>query len=62
MSAHKLGYLVLCDAHTKAAGVPQLLITHVPPTGDPEAHRAEAEASFGAPVGVARPHERYSPT
>lgn len=48
-------------ADAKAAGVPRLVITHIPPTGDPEAHRAEAEASFGAPVDVARPHERYTP-
>ena len=48
-------------ADSAAAGIPQLVITHIPPTGDPEAHRAEAEASFGAPVHVARPHERYTP-
>jgi ribonuclease BN (tRNA processing enzyme) len=47
-------------ADTKAAGVPRLVVTHIPPTGDPEAHRAEAEASFGAPVAIARPHERYT--
>lgn len=47
-------------ADARAAGVDRLVITHVPPTGDPEAHRAEAEASFGAPVQVAQPHERYN--
>jgi ribonuclease BN (tRNA processing enzyme) len=46
-------------ADARAAGVDRLVITHVPPTGDPEAHRAEAEAAFGAPVTVAQPHERY---
>ena len=49
-------------ADAAAAGIADLVITHIPPTGDPEAPRAEAEASFGAPVRVARPHERYSPT
>lgn len=47
-------------ADARAAGVERLLVTHVPPTGDPEAHRAEAEASFGAPVQLAIPHERYA--
>ena len=46
-------------ADAKAAGVDRLVITHIPPTGDAEAHRAEAEAAFGGPVAVARPHERY---
>lgn len=48
-------------ADAAGAGIPRLVITHVPPTGDPEANRAEAEAAFGAPVQVARPHERYAP-
>lgn len=50
-------------AHTGAdareAGVAQLVITHVPPTGDGEANRAEAEATFGRPVRLARPHDTY---
>jgi ribonuclease BN (tRNA processing enzyme) len=46
-------------ADARAAGVARLVITHIPPTGDQDAHRAEAEASFGAPVTVASPHERY---
>lgn len=44
----------------KIAGVRTLVITHIPPTGDPEAHRLEAEAAFGAPVELARPHETYT--
>lgn len=47
-------------ADARAAGVERLVITHVPPTGDGEAHRAEAEAAFGAPVLLAAAHERYS--
>jgi ribonuclease BN (tRNA processing enzyme) len=47
-------------ADARASGVGRLVITHVPPTGDGEAHRAEAEAAFGAPVELARPHERYT--
>jgi ribonuclease BN (tRNA processing enzyme) len=47
-------------ADARSAGVGRLVITHIPPTGDPDAHRAEAERSFGAPVTVARPHERYT--
>lgn len=48
-------------ADARAAGVARLVVTHIPPTGDPEAFRAEAEASFGAAVVVATPHERYTP-
>jgi ribonuclease BN (tRNA processing enzyme) len=44
----------------KEAGVRTLVITHVPPTGDPEQHRAEAETTFGAAVELARPHETFS--
>ena len=43
----------------KATGVGRLVVTHVPPTGDGEAHRAEAEASFGGPTLLAAPHETY---
>jgi ribonuclease BN (tRNA processing enzyme) len=43
----------------KAAGVGRLVITHVPPNGDGEANRAEAEAAFGGPTFLAAPHERY---
>ncbi|MDQ3293000.1 MAG: MBL fold metallo-hydrolase, partial [Actinomycetota bacterium] len=46
-------------AAAKEAGVRRLVITHVPPTGDPEAHRLEAEEAFGAPVELARPHTTY---
>ena len=37
----------------KAAGARRLVITHIWPTLDPDASRAEAEAAFGAPVEVA---------
>jgi ribonuclease BN (tRNA processing enzyme) len=47
-------------ADAKVAGVDRLVITHIPPTGDADAHRAEAEAAFGSAVHVARPHERYT--
>jgi ribonuclease BN (tRNA processing enzyme) len=47
-------------ADARAAGVERLVITHVPPTGDGEVHRAEAEAAFGGPVLLAAPHERYT--
>jgi ribonuclease BN (tRNA processing enzyme) len=48
-------------ADARRAGVGHLVITHIPPTGDADAARAEAEAEFGGPVSVARPHERYVP-
>ena len=41
------------------AGVERLVLTHITPLGDPEAHRAEAAATFGGEVEVARPHDRY---
>jgi ribonuclease BN (tRNA processing enzyme) len=47
-------------ADAKIAGVRRLVVTHVPPTGDPEAHRAEAEGTFGAPVELARPHDTFT--
>lgn len=43
----------------KAAGAARLVVTHVTPNGDGEAHRAEAETAFGGPTLLARPHERY---
>jgi ribonuclease BN (tRNA processing enzyme) len=46
-------------ADARRAGVERLVITHITPTGDPEAHRLEAEAAFGGEVTVARPNERY---
>lgn len=58
-AVHRTAAFTGTDA--RAAGVGRLVITHVPPTGDPEAHQAEAEASFGATVDVAQPHERYTP-
>lgn len=38
-----------------AAGVGRLVLTHLIPGSDPEAHRAEAEAAYGGPVDVALP-------
>lgn len=43
----------------RQAGVSRLLLTHVWPTVDPEASRAEAEAAYGRPVEMARMHETY---
>jgi ribonuclease BN (tRNA processing enzyme) len=37
------------------AGVRRLVLTHLIPGSDPEAHRAEAEAAYGGPVEVALP-------
>ena len=39
----------------RAAGVKRLVLTHLVPGSDPEAHRAEAEAAYGGPVEVALP-------
>ncbi|MEM9202699.1 MAG: MBL fold metallo-hydrolase [Actinomycetota bacterium] len=39
----------------RAAGVPRLVLTHLVPGSDPDAHRAEAEAAYGGPVEVALP-------
>jgi ribonuclease BN (tRNA processing enzyme) len=44
----------------RIAEVGRLVVTHVPPTGDGEAHRAEAEGAFGGPTVLARPHETYT--
>lgn len=41
------------------AGARRLLLTHLWPTSDPDAHRRDAEATFGAPVELAALHERY---
>jgi ribonuclease BN (tRNA processing enzyme) len=41
----------------KAAGIGRLVVTHVPPTGEGEAHRAEAADAFGGPTTLAYPHE-----
>lgn len=46
-------------AMAERAGVGQLVLTHLWPTADPGRHRAEAEATFGAPVEVAELHRRY---
>lgn len=46
-------------ADARDAGVERLVVTHVPPTGDAEAHRAEAEQSFGGPTVLACPHDTH---
>jgi ribonuclease BN (tRNA processing enzyme) len=46
-------------ATARAAGARRLVLTHLPPPSDPDAHRAPAEESFGAPVEVATVHARY---
>lgn len=43
----------------KRAGARRLVITHLQPWLDPEILRAEAEESFGGPVEVATPDERF---
>lgn len=47
-------------ADARAAGVGRLVLTHITPSGDPAAHRAEAATTFGADVEVATPHARYA--
>ena len=44
----------------KEAGVKRLVITHLVPGSDPEAHRAEAEAAYGGPVEVALPGNTFT--
>ena len=39
----------------REAGVRRLVLTHLVPGSDPDAHRAEAEAAYGGPVEVALP-------
>lgn len=46
-------------AMARASGVRRLVLTHFHPGADPEVHRRHAEATFGAPVSIARTHERY---
>lgn len=46
-------------AMAREVGARQLVITHHWPGDDLDAHRAEAEAAFGAPVDVAEVHARY---
>lgn len=49
------------EAGVRAAegGVRRLVITHLLPGSDPEAHRAEAEAAYGGPVEVALPGRTF---
>ncbi|MBI2709157.1 MAG: MBL fold metallo-hydrolase [Actinobacteria bacterium] len=42
-------------AMAAAAGAARLVVTHVPPTADPEDHRRDAEAAFGGPTTLAAP-------
>jgi ribonuclease BN (tRNA processing enzyme) len=46
-------------ATARAAGAERLLLTHLWPTIDPEAARAEAASSFAGPVEVAALHQSY---
>jgi len=46
-------------ATARAANAPRLVITHIGPTIDKAAARAEAEAAFGGPVEVATVDTRY---
>lgn len=41
--------------HAAAAGARRLLLTHVPPWGDPNEALASARSAFGGPVTLARP-------
>jgi ribonuclease BN (tRNA processing enzyme) len=43
----------------REAGAARLVITHLWPTVDPEAARADAEVTYGAPVTVATTGARY---
>jgi ribonuclease BN (tRNA processing enzyme) len=43
----------------RVAGVRRLVLTHLWPDTDPEAHRREGTAGFGREVDVARTNERY---
>ena len=43
----------------RRAGVARLLLTHLPPTADTGACRANASEGFGAPVEIATQNERY---
>jgi ribonuclease BN (tRNA processing enzyme) len=46
-------------AMAKAAGVQRLVLTHLFPDTDVEAHRSAGSAAFGRSADVARTHERY---
>ena len=48
-------------ADTAAAGVAQLVITHIPPDRRPRGPPGRGRPCVGGPVHVARPHERYAP-
>jgi ribonuclease BN (tRNA processing enzyme) len=40
--------------HAQAAGVRSLIVTHVPPWGDPASARTHAARAFDGPVELAR--------
>lgn len=46
-------------AMCRAAGIGQVVLTHLVPGSDPEATRHEATTAFGAPVDVAVAHTTY---
>jgi len=54
MSAREAG------RNARDAGVARLVLTHLVPGSDPEAHRAEAEPAYGGPVEVALPGLRLT--
>ena len=54
MSAREAG------VKAREAGVPRLVLTHLVPGSDPEAHRAEAEAAYGGPVEIALPGTTFT--
>lgn len=56
-AVHRTAELTGADA--RAAGAKRLVVTHVPPNGEGEAHRAEAAAAFGGPTELAAAHQRY---
>ena len=44
----------------REAGAARLVVTHLVPGSDPEAHRVEAEAAYGGAVDVALPGARFA--
>jgi ribonuclease BN (tRNA processing enzyme) len=64
LDAEELGEVLhLCadmaGAGARAAGARRLVLTHLVPGADPEAHARRAAAAYGGPVDVARPGAVY---
>lgn len=57
MTVHRTAAHTGTDA--REAGARRLVVTHVTPTGDAEAIRAEAQAAFGGETLLAVPHARF---